>query len=276
LNQNREVVDIAPAFSPEGWREFPELLADSLWSFDSRSDIGKELVDYHGAFVPQIPEQFITRYTQPGDLVIDPMCGSGTTLAVAKQLGREALGVDISADCVTAVKQTIVKNPKLGKSKVNVIQGDICSDAVVGQIKKASENFRDRTASLLICHLPYFNIIKFSEHRADLSNIDGMGEFLSALESAFRNAFRVLKQGGIAAVVIGDVYYKSAWFPLAFRVLDLIQSSNPNFSLRGIVVKNMTNSRAKRHALNLWKYRSFRNQTYLFSHEYILVFRREK
>lgn len=269
-------MDIAPKFSPEGWREFPELLAESLWSFDSRSVIGKELVDYHGAFVPQIPEQFITRFTQPGDLVFDPMCGSGTTLAVAKQLGREALGLDISEDCVAAVKQTIIKNSKLGKSKVDVIQGDIRSNAIVGQIKKASENFRDKSASLLICHPPYFNIIKFSENKADLSRIDEMEEFLSALESAFRNAFEFLKKGGITAVVIGDVYYKSAWFPLAFRVLDLIQSSNPNFSLRGIVVKNMTNSRAKRHALNLWKYRSFRNQTYLFSHEYILVFRKEK
>lgn len=276
MNQNKKVVDIAPAFSPDAWREFPELLADSLWTFNSRSNIGMELVDYHGAFVPQIPEQLITRFTQPGELVIDPMCGSGTTLAVAKQLGREALGVDISDDCVAAVKQTVIKNPRLGKSKVKVIQGDICSDAIVGQVKKASENLRDKTASLLVCHPPYFNIIKFSEHGSDMSNICEMGEFLSALESAFRNAFTFLKQGGIAAIVIGDVYYKSAWFPLAFRVLDLIQSSNPNFSLRGIVVKNMTNSRAKRHTLSLWRYRSFRNQTYLFSHEYILVFRREK
>ena len=78
----------SPKFTPDDWRDFPEVLAESLWAFDSRSAIGKELMDYHGAFIPQIPEQFITRFTQPGDLVIDPMCGSGTTLAVAKKLGQ--------------------------------------------------------------------------------------------------------------------------------------------------------------------------------------------
>jgi DNA modification methylase len=270
------VVQSDPEFTPGDWRDFPEVLAESLWTFDSRSAIGKELVDYHGAFIPQIPEQFITRFTQPGDLVIDPMCGSGTTLAVAKKLGREALGIDISEKCLDAIKETIQRNGELGSSRISVIQGDICSDDIVSQIRRATEKFRDKEASLLMYHPPYFNIIKFTEDDADLSRINEMTKFLDALKVAFGNTLRFLKKGGIVAVVIGDVYYKSAWFPLALRVLDQIQSSHSNLSLRGIIVKNMANSRAKRHSSNLWRYRSFRNQTYLFSHEYILVLRREK
>jgi hypothetical protein len=39
----------------------------------------------------------IERYTQPGDLVVDPFCGSGVTLIEAGKLGRRAIGIDINA-----------------------------------------------------------------------------------------------------------------------------------------------------------------------------------
>jgi len=47
-----------------------------------------------GKMLPAIAATAITRYTQPGDLVADPMCGIGTTLIEAVHLGRDALGVE--------------------------------------------------------------------------------------------------------------------------------------------------------------------------------------
>ena len=44
--------------------------------------------------LPAIAAHAITAYTQPGDLVLDPMCGIGTTLVEAAHLGRDAAGVD--------------------------------------------------------------------------------------------------------------------------------------------------------------------------------------
>src|ERR1700761_5242088 len=43
--------------------------------------------------LPSIAATAITRYTEPGDLVADPMCGIGTTLVEAVHLGRDGLGV---------------------------------------------------------------------------------------------------------------------------------------------------------------------------------------
>jgi len=267
---------VGPAsFSPEQWRDFPELLAESLWTFDTRSDVAKHLSDYHGAFLPQIPEQFIQRFTDVGELVLDPMCGSGTTLAVAKHLSRDSLGCDLSTSAVDSVRKRVIANRALGSGRARVIEGDACSAENTALLKTEMKKLGHQAASLLMLHPPYFNIIRFSESQADLSQVDEISEFLRKLSAAIDEALSLVKVRGIVAVVIGDIYHKSAWFPLAFRVLDLLTRPDRGLSLRGVIVKNMVNSRGKRGSTNLWKYRSFRNQTYLFSHEYILVLRKE-
>src|SRR5262245_31402072 len=48
--------------------------------------------DYAGATPSWVIWQLLSRYTRAGDLVVDPMCGSGTTLDVARDLKRRALG----------------------------------------------------------------------------------------------------------------------------------------------------------------------------------------
>ena len=47
-----------------------------------------------GKMLPAIAATAITRYTEPGDLVADPMCGIGTTLVEAVHLGRDAIGAE--------------------------------------------------------------------------------------------------------------------------------------------------------------------------------------
>ena len=61
---------------------------------------------YKGKFIPQLVAYFLDAYTdnfkrdiyfQPGDIVLDPFCGSGTTLVQANELGMHAIGIDVSA-----------------------------------------------------------------------------------------------------------------------------------------------------------------------------------
>ena len=59
-------------------------------------------------FPPQLPELLIERLSEPGDVVFDPMLGSGTTLVEAVRLGRRAVGCDIDplARIIAAAKLT--------------------------------------------------------------------------------------------------------------------------------------------------------------------------
>lgn len=50
-----------------------------------------------GKMLPALARTVIERYSSPGDLVIDPMCGIGTTLVEAIHLARRAVGVETAA-----------------------------------------------------------------------------------------------------------------------------------------------------------------------------------
>jgi hypothetical protein len=52
---------------------------------------------YHGKFIPQLVEVLLDRYFAPGDHVLDPFAGSGTTLVQALESGLDATGMDIAA-----------------------------------------------------------------------------------------------------------------------------------------------------------------------------------
>lgn len=63
----------------------------------------------------QMPEAVLERIirvaSNPGDVVLDPFAGSGTTLAVAKRLGRKYLGIELSPDYAAGVRQRLDQIP---------------------------------------------------------------------------------------------------------------------------------------------------------------------
>ena len=91
----------------KNWKDYPEVLTDSLWQIDSRDNSGNHDGSYHGNFVPQIPNQLMSRFTRTGDVVLDPFMGSGTTLIEAERLGRRGIGLDIHPLIVDEVREKL-------------------------------------------------------------------------------------------------------------------------------------------------------------------------
>jgi len=90
--------DLPDGFAPD----------EDTWYFPRVCGTFKERAGWHGC---QMPEQLLGRIiracSNPGEIVLDPFAGSGTTLAVAKKLGRRFIGFEISADYVKRVRQRL-------------------------------------------------------------------------------------------------------------------------------------------------------------------------
>jgi len=82
--------------------------AHDTWYFPRVAGTFKEREGFHGC---QMPEQLLGRIirvsSNPTDIVLDPFAGSGTTLAVAQKLGRQWIGLELSKDYISRIKERL-------------------------------------------------------------------------------------------------------------------------------------------------------------------------
>jgi site-specific DNA-methyltransferase (adenine-specific) len=72
----------------------------------------------HSATFPKaLPEWFIKLFTRPGDWVLDPFMGSGTTNLVARQLGRNSVGIDSLREYVELAEKYLKEESRPIRSK---------------------------------------------------------------------------------------------------------------------------------------------------------------
>jgi DNA methylase len=81
---------------------------------------------YLGKFIPQLVEALLSRYLRPGQHVLDPFAGSGTTLVQALESGLDATGVDVAAfNCLLMDVKTRAYNPFVLEQELRVVHGRI-------------------------------------------------------------------------------------------------------------------------------------------------------
>ena len=113
---------------------------EDTWYFPRVCGTFKERAGWHGC---QMPEQLLGRIiracSNPGELVLDPFAGSGTTLAVAKKLGRRYLGFELSpqyAERVEARLRTInAGDPLDGAAEPLVSAPSTANGRRLGEVK---------------------------------------------------------------------------------------------------------------------------------------------
>ena len=250
------------------WQDYDEIITDSLWNLESRDRSEGHDAGYWGNFVPQIPRQLMLRYTSPGDLVLEPFMGGGTTLLEAMKMNRNYIGVDLNPDLVD-----------LARRKASSILSDSryfleCADSSRTDFSRLLEVNGFNHADLVILHPPYHDIIKFTENPADLSRSPSVDDFLQSLFSIVSASERTLKRGGYLTMVIGDKYDSAQWIPLGFMVMQEILKTG--LILKSIVVKNFNRTKGKRGQEMLWRYRALAGGFYVFKHEYIFIFRKRR
>lgn len=224
--------------------EIPLVETTTFWDFPRQSYglTPKGNNKYAGVTPALIIYNMIWRYTNPSDLVVDPMCGSGTTIDVCKEEKRNVIGYDIVS------------------TRPDIIQND-------------SRNIplENDSVDMVFIDSPYGDNIKYNYHPNNIGNMSSESEeFYDELEKVMEESHRILKDGKVLGWLIGDQWVKKKFTPVGFEIykrlckyfepVDIIcvsrrgQSSNTdawsnrarrfNFYLRGfkylIIVRKMT------------------------------------
>lgn len=182
----------------------------------------------------------VSRYTRPGEWIVDPMAGSGTTLDVARHLGRRALGFDL--------------RPR---------RADI-HPADARQLP-----LPDGFVQLVFVDPPYGDNLRYSSHEACLGNLPAEDpRFYDELVRVALEARRVLRPGGVAAFLVSDGYRRGRFVPVGFALFSLLR---PYFHPLDVVA---VVRRGDRSLNPLWTHWSRRANFLLRGFKYLLLFRR--
>lgn len=248
------------------WKDYDEIITDSLWMFDKRDSTGAHNAGYWGNYIPQIPNQFLKRYTKENDWVLDTFLGSGTTLIESKRLGRNGIGIELQPEVCAMATQNIDKE----KSNFSTQQHIINADTIELNYAAALQKLNVKKVQFAFAHPPYFDIIKFSSNDKDLSNAATLEIFLTKMNTLAKNIKQVLEKKRYCALVISDKYDGGEWIPLAFYTMQ--QFLKEGFLLKSTIIKNFDETKGKQNQKELWRYRALVGGFYVFKHEYIFLF----
>ena len=250
------------------WKEYDDILTDSLWVLDKRDSSGVHHGGYWGNFIPQIPNQLLRRFTKKEEWVLDAFLGSGTTLIESKRLGRNGVGVELLRTVAVSAAKVINREENRYSTRTEIIVGDSSSLDFKTELRKRNI----QSIQFLMMHPPYWDIIRFSKNRRDLSNATSLSEFLRLFGNIVDATYPVLDSGRYFALVIGDKYSGGNWIPLGFYTMQEVLKRG--YSLKSIIVKNFDETKGKRNRKELWRYRALAGGFYIFKHEYIFLFKK--
>jgi DNA modification methylase len=189
----------------------------SVWS-DLKKTAEEQRLRHPAQFPVALVERLIESFLPDGQqTVLDPFCGSGSTLVAAQRFGKRGLGLELSAEYV-----------RLARRRLSELLFDQTLPAVVHHAP-ASELTRivpAESVDLCITSPPYWNILnqkRTADNKAvrhygnlagDLGLIAVYEEYLAALQAVFRDVWVTLKPGAHCAVVVMDLRKGSRFYPL--------------------------------------------------------------
>ena len=184
----------------------------------------KNVLLHPAKFPEPLIEEFIRRFTQPGERVFDPMVGTGSALIAATSCAREAYGVELNPAFYDIIKQRFASRPTDAKWQVS------CGDAGLPETyNELPESFH-----YIITSPPYWDMLRmkgaetqqnrkqagllqfYSDDARDVGNISDYEIFLDNLVKIYRFVGARLEPGRFMTIIVKNVKKKGQIYPLAW------------------------------------------------------------
>jgi DNA modification methylase len=199
-----------------------DIQTTTLWDYPSQHYGDKMQGDqeYIGATPSYVIWNVLQRYTKEGDLVVDPMCGSGTSIDVCKDTNRKVKGFD------------------LVPFRADIVQ----SDARNLPIKKETVDF-------VFVDPPYSTHVDYSDHGRCIGKLDARdGSYFEEMELVIKEMCRILKPKSYFALYVSDSFKKGKPFvPIGFRLFEIMSRYFEPIDIISVVRHNKSLKRDNWH-----------------------------
>lgn len=221
----------------------PVLESTTLWDYPKQSygTTKKGNSKFQGVTPAFIIYNMLHRYTNPGDLVIDPMCGSGTTIDVCMEESREVIGFDLSP------------------TRDDIKQNDA-----------RSLPLRDNSVDMAFVDSPYGDNVSYSDNPDDIGKISAEDdEFYEALGKVANELHRILKPDKVVGWLIGDQWVKRKFTPVGFCIYQMLENTGfVPIDLICIARRNQSSN------TGVWHYRAVKHNFYLRGFKHLIIMRK--
>ncbi len=219
-----------------------QIESTTLWDFPTQNygNVPHGNNKYKGVTPAFVVWNLLMRYTNEGDLVVDPMCGSGTTIDVAKELNRKVIGYDINS-----IRDDTIKN-----------------DARNIPLDNESVDF-------VFIDSPYSDNINYSENIECIGKISCENEeFYTELEKVAIEISRILKAKKVMAWVIGDQWKNKKFVPTGFLLYSRLIKYFETIDIICLTRHNQTSN------TGLWHNLARQHNFYLRGFKYLFIMRK--
>lgn len=220
----------------------PRLESTTLWDYPRQSygKTQKGSNKYAGVTPAFVIYNMLKRYTEPGDLVLDPMAGSGTTIDVCKEEGRRSIAFDISP------------------TRPDIKQND------ARKIPLA-----DESVDMVFIDSPYGDNIDYNDQPANIGKLSAESdEFYRALDMVMAECHRVMKPGKVLGWLIGDQWVKKKFTPVGFYVYKDLCKYFDTVDIICVARRSQTSN------TGIWHNRALRFNFYLRGFKYLFLMRK--
>jgi DNA modification methylase len=220
----------------------PRLESTTLWDYPRQSygRTPKGSNKYAGVTPAFVIYNMVKRYTEPGDLVLDPMAGSGTTIDVCREEGRRCMAYDISP------------------TRPDIVQNDARRIPL-----------EDESIDMVFIDSPYGDNIDYNDQPGNIGRISAEAdEFYEALDRVMAEVYRVLKPGKTLGWLIGDQWVKKKFTPVGFRVYEQLCRHFETVDVICVARRSQTSN------TGIWHNRALRFNFYLRGFKYLFIMRK--
>jgi len=220
----------------------PAIISTTLWDYHKQSYgvTPKGNNKYPGVTPAFIIYNLVWRYTKPGDLVLDPMAGSGTTIDVCKEERRRVIAFDIVP------------------TREDIIQADARKLPI-----------EDSIVDLVFIDSPYGDNIRYNEHPDNIGHIPATDEkFYDELEKVMVECYRVMKEGAVMGWLIGDQWAKKVFVPVGFKIYEQLIKYFEPIDIICVVRRNQTSNTP------FWHSKALQHNFFLRGFKYLFIVRK--